>query len=179
MWGKQLMREKADRNEEIDLRNSSPLLNWFQNLASIFCSTYWLLRPRQHWQNWQKYLGQLPWANRRHHPEDAQKYKNIDEVICTSREQRGFTGRPAGRYTRSTIKGPVCFVKISQEDSPTQVAVLSAFLANGRRWVEITCGNLHNRVPTKNNQHEQRQHRALLLNALAKTYFSGELERIG
>ena len=32
-----------------------------------------------------------------------------------------------------TIKGPVCFVKISQEDSPTQVAVLSAFLANGRR----------------------------------------------
>ena len=31
-----------------------------------------------------------------------------------------------------TIKGPVCFVKISQEDSPTRVAMLSAFVANGR-----------------------------------------------
>ena len=39
----------------------------------------------------------------------------------------------AAPVTQGTIKGPVCFVKISQEDSPTQVAVLSAFLANGRR----------------------------------------------
>ena len=31
------------------------------------------------------------------------------------------------------IKGPVCFVKISQEDSPTRVALLFAFVANGRR----------------------------------------------
>ena len=31
------------------------------------------------------------------------------------------------------IKGPVCYVKISQEVSPTQVAVLSAFVANGRK----------------------------------------------
>ena len=61
-----------------------------------------------------------------------------------------------------TIKGPVCFVKISQEDSPTRVAMLSAFVANGRIWVEITCWNLLDRVPTKNNQHGQRQQRALL-----------------
>ena len=60
------------------------------------------------------------------------------------------------------IKGPVWFVKISREVSPTQVALLSAFVANGRRWVEITCGNLLDRVPTKNNQHRQRQQRALL-----------------
>ena len=33
----------------------------------------------------------------------------------------------------SAIKGPVCYVKISQEVSPTQVAVLSAFVANGRK----------------------------------------------
>ena len=31
------------------------------------------------------------------------------------------------------IKGPVWFVKISREVSPTQVALLSAFVANGRR----------------------------------------------
>ena len=31
------------------------------------------------------------------------------------------------------IKGPVCYVKISQEDSPTRVAVQFAFVANGGR----------------------------------------------
>ena len=31
------------------------------------------------------------------------------------------------------IKGPVWFVKISQRVSPTRVAVLSAFVADGRR----------------------------------------------
>ena len=33
----------------------------------------------------------------------------------------------------SLIKGHLCFVKISQEDSPTQVALLFAFVANGGR----------------------------------------------
>ena len=36
-------------------------------------------------------------------------------------------------YKIFSIKGHLCFVKISQDDSPTQVAVLSAFLANDRR----------------------------------------------
>ena len=58
--------------------------------------------------------------------------------------------------------GPVCYVKISREVSPTRVAVLSAFVANGWRWVEITCGNLLDQVPIKNNQHGHRQQRALL-----------------
>ena len=31
------------------------------------------------------------------------------------------------------VKGPVCYVKILQEDSPTRVAVLSAIVANGGR----------------------------------------------
>ena len=66
------------------------------------------------------------------------------KAITMKRRQGGSVGpaeffgaqitQPIGtKLAAFPIKGPVCYVKISGEVSPTQVAVLSAFVANGRK----------------------------------------------